>query len=413
MQHVEEAASLRDARSALVRAPHVQLRHLQRLDDRLAAHLDGITVAGEYGRFLSRQALERPGTGEVFLSTVGAIEERDPDQLDRLLAIAETIPLSCAGLLSAFGWVSAANLSGTTRHLLEAPQPWPREVALAACAMHAVDPGVALARAIRDDDANLRARGLRVAGRCGRRDLLEVCLASLTDADERCSFEAARSAVLLGDRTESLMALEAHAMGAGSGASSPNVPALDLALKVVSPKRARALLASLARDPTLIRTVIRGVAIAGDPHYVPWLLEQMRDLMRARLAGEAFSFITGLDLAHSDLEREPPEDVELGPNDDPDDDDVSMDEDENLPWPDLAKLTSWWHSNGAHFAAGRRYFVGAVPTPATCLDVLKAGFQRQRSAAAEYLSLFCPGIPLFNTAAPAWRQQRLLTRMVA
>jgi hypothetical protein len=44
---------------------------------------------------------------------------------------------------------------------------------------------------------------------------------------------------------------------------------------------------------------------------------------------------------------------------------------------------------------------------------LKTGFQRQRIAAAEYLTLLAPGTPLFNTAAPAWRQQRLLAKMSA
>ena len=48
-QHVEETAILRNTRSVLVRAPHVKLHHLRRLDDRLAAHLDGIAVAGDFG----------------------------------------------------------------------------------------------------------------------------------------------------------------------------------------------------------------------------------------------------------------------------------------------------------------------------------------------------------------------------
>jgi len=43
--------------------------------------------------------------------------------------------------------------------------------------------------------------------------------------------------------------------------------------------------------------------------------------------------------------------------------------------------------------------------------VLRTGFQRQRTAAAEWLCLLQPGTPLFNTAAPAWRQQRGLTQM--
>jgi hypothetical protein len=46
-----------------------------------------------------------------------------------------------------------------------------------------------------------------------------------------------------------------------------------------------------------------------------------------------------------------------------------------------------------------------------CLKVLKEGFQRQRIAAAVYLSLLNPGTPLFEWRAPARRQQRLLAEM--
>ena len=215
MQHVEEAAHLRHVRSVLVRAPHVRLLQLGRLDERIAAHLDGIAVAGAYGARLAQQALERPGAGEVFAATVGALVDKgadhDADRLDTLLAIADALPASRRGLLSAFGWVAAADLQGITKTLLVSPLPERREVGLAACAMHGVDPGAALTRAVDDPDPALRARALQGAGRAGRRDLLHACLAHLADPAPRCAFEAARSALWLGDRTAALAALEALA----------------------------------------------------------------------------------------------------------------------------------------------------------------------------------------------------------
>ena len=63
--------------------------------------------------------------------------------------------------------------------------------------------------------------------------------------------------------------------------------------------------------------LIRGVGMVGDPHFVPWLMEQMTDVTLARIAGESFSFVTGVDLANLALDRPPPEDVEFGPNEDP------------------------------------------------------------------------------------------------
>ena len=41
----------------LVRAPQVRLLHLGRLDERIAAHLDGVSVAGPYGTKLALRGL--------------------------------------------------------------------------------------------------------------------------------------------------------------------------------------------------------------------------------------------------------------------------------------------------------------------------------------------------------------------
>jgi hypothetical protein len=88
-----------------------------------------------------------------------------------------------------------------------------------------------------------------------------------------------------------------------------------------------------------------------------------------------------------------------------------MDPDDSLPWPDSEKIQKWWGANQAGFQPGARYFMGKLPSWEHCLDVLKTGYQRQRIAAAQYLCLLRPGTPLFNTAAPAWRQKRWLAKM--
>ena len=227
------------------------------------------------------------------------------------------------------------------------------------------------------------------------------------DDDERLRFHAARSALLLGDRDAAPALLHGLALAPGRYRTA----SLQLLLEVAAPALWQTLLQTLAQDPTQIRVLIRAVGASGDPHYVPWLIKQMDDLELTRLAGESFSLISGLDLAALDLERKPPEGLEPGPNDDPNDADVAMDEDDSLPWPDPVKIAAWWQANGARFAAGTRHFLGEPPTPAHCMSVLKIGYQRQRIAAAEYRCLLRPGTPLFGTAAPAWRQLRTLAGM--
>lgn len=409
-QHVADAAVLRNTRSFLVRAPHVRLNQLARLDERLAAHLDGIAVAGDAGSRMMQLALENPQSAEVFVAAVGAIEGRDPAALERLFALAEALPGSRAGLASAFGWVPAARLRGITQRLLESPGVLQRQIGLTACGMHGVDPGDAvLDAAFRDGSPSLRAIGLRVAAQMGRVEWLGRCVAAIDDEDPGCSAEAARAATLLGDRGRALAALQ-HA---GLTAGPQQKGALDLLLKIGPPADTRAVIGTLAQDATMARPLIRGIGVAGDPHFLPWLVRQMSDPSLARLAGESFSAITGVDLAQEDLEDEAPPDFFSGPTDDPEDEDTSMDDDNGLPWPDAEKVALWLERQGHRFATGTRCWMGEVPTHAHALGVLRHGFQRQRIAAATYLCLLQPGTPLFNTAAPAWRQQEWLRAMPA
>ena len=134
----------------------------------------------------------------------------------------------------------------------------------------------------------------------------------------------------------------------------------------------------------------------------------MGDDRIARLAGESFSMITGADLAALDLERKPPSEPIGGPNDDPEDEDVALDEDESLPWPDQNLVHRWWHARASHMPAGQRWFLGQAPSIDGARRALRDGFQRQRIAAAVWCCLLAPGTKQFATAAPAWRQQRQL-----
>jgi uncharacterized protein (TIGR02270 family) len=407
-QHVEDAAALRSMRVHLVSAPSVKLLDLGRLDERLAAHLDGVAVAGDFGARLAETALESPGTGEVFVAAVGAIHAGQLAALERLLFLVEAVPDAQKALTSAFGWLSARSLKGTVSALLNAAAPFRKRVGIAACGLHRVDPGAALTAAISSPDAPLRAQALRCAGEVGRRDLAPTCLEHLMDEDSTCAFWAAWSAALLGDRGPAIESLRQLSVSL----SPHRNRALQLVLKVLDSEGGYALLKALAKDPVNQRAVLQGAGIAGDPHYVPWLIKQMDDPKLTRLAGESFSMSTGLDLTSLDLDRKPPENFEVGPNDDPAAPDVAMDPDDGLPWPDAERLQRWWSENQARFVAGTRYFMGEAVSRDLCVRVLKEGFQRQRIAAAEYLCLLKPGTPLFNTAAPAWRQQRWLSKLV-
>jgi len=408
-QHAEEAAFLWLLRDLAVHAPHYRLGDLVRHDDRVEAHIDGLRVAGDKGWELCVAQLAHEEPGEVFAAGVMALESKNVKRLERVLAVAEAVPETTRGFISALGWVTPQVLRGTGKMFLNGGTPFVRRLGIAACAVHRADPGEALAASLDDDDAALRARALRAAGELGRADLLPALRARLegeNEGDPACSFWAAWSAVLLGERGRALERLRVEIVSGSPYAGR----ALQLVPRVLDRATAGAWMKGLVADPKWLRPVIQAAGAHGDPHYAPWLIKQMSMPDAARVAGEAFAMICGVDIAYQDLEGEEPEGFEAGPTENPEDEDVALDPDEDLPWPDPEKIHAWWDANKGRFNPGTRYLVGAPVSAERCREVLSTGFQRQRNAAALELALTAPGEKLFETRAPGVRQRQLLGR---
>ncbi len=401
--HAEETAFLWLQRTHAVHAPNYAPQQFADLDERLTAHIDGLRVAGDEGWHIVEQGLETDGPEDFFPAAVLALEATD-GRFERLVERVKSAPDVVPGIISALGWVSTRFLAGRVTALIDAADPLRQKLGIAACALHRKDPGAALDRLLDAPVDSVRIRAARSVGELGRADLAPR-LAAMLEADKlELRYRAARSLVLLGARTTALDTLAAVALAPGPRQQ----PALELALRAMDPKRGHVLLRQLEQAPGAMRLRIIGAGHVGDPRYVPWLIEMMAQPALARIAAEAFVNITGADFNLEQLEVPPPDGFEDGPTEDPDDENVELPEDIALPWPDRARLARWWDANRSRFTVGRRYFLGEGPTHEHSIHVLKEGFQRHRVAAAEHLCLLQPGTPLFNTAAPAWRQQRLL-----
>jgi hypothetical protein len=72
-QHADEACSCRARRTAWPISGR-DAADLRRLDDRIAAHLDRLSVAGEHAWPFCDDALEASSRGSVFTAAVQAIE---------------------------------------------------------------------------------------------------------------------------------------------------------------------------------------------------------------------------------------------------------------------------------------------------------------------------------------------------
>jgi uncharacterized protein (TIGR02270 family) len=405
-QHAEETAFNWLLRDRAVSEPHYDLADLAQLDERVEANIDGLRIAGDDGWEICREAMALETPGEIFSAGVLAFESGIPKRMDAMLAAVENDRELQRALVSALGWIDFDRIREPARELMGAQLSFLKLIGLSAYAVHRRDPGAVLATLVNDPDPHVRARALKSVGELGRSDLLPLALDHLKDEDEKCRFHAAGSAVMVG--ADSAVAVLQRF--AESQKSSYAARACELSVRKMEPGDAIHWLENVLRSPGKIRLALTGMGALGDPAVMGYLLEAMRVPEMARPAGEAFSMITGVDITYDDLEGEWPDGFEAGPTEDPEDEDVEMDPDEDLPWPDPEKIQRWWDRNKADYKSGIRYLRGQPIGRESLDDALKNGFQRQRIAAAVELALRDRGAMLFEWRSPGYRQVNQLSQ---
>ncbi len=414
------------ARSAGVHSPNVRLADLIRRDERVDAHLDAVKVIGQACRTKLLEDYDRGDTAAAFplayLAVCGLVTNGDP-LFDKLLddcdmpatagngaadsARTASARAVAARVTAALTWLDISPVQLRLSRLFGHATPIVRRIGVAVLGNRrtAADNGL-LARLQGDPAPHVRARAYRTTGQLGRADLMAQLRSGLTDTDPECRFWSAWAAARMGAGDEALRVLADIAWN--------NLPranrALDLLLRRLDIPQANAWLREFAKLAGRQRAVISATGVIGDALYIPWLIERMASLETARLAGEAFSMITGLDLAYRDLDRKPPQGFESGPNDDPADENVALDEDEYLPWPDPEKIGQWWTANRSRFDVGTPYFLGTPKPAADWLEALSDAFQRQRHAAALELAIRQPDKAMFEVRARGRLQRQLIAR---
>ncbi len=404
-QHADEAAFLWSQRHAASADVAYDLKSLDGLDGRLEAHLDGLRLGGSEAMEIARAAVE-DGAGEVFVATTLAVDRSDARSFAKVLDVAGGDPKLVRGIVNGLSWSAPDRVGKVVAALLDPRCPEPLHgLGVAACVAHGKDPGPALDRAFGGRDASLRARAAHAVGALGKVDLLPQVERELAAGDPGSRLAAASTAAMFGRRggAEALLAL------ATQGGSESSFAA-DLAMRRIDPAAAVTWIPALEKDAGALVALAAAGAL-GDASMIPWILDRASDPAAARAAGFAFTLITGIDLTAAKLTTKAPEGFSAGPNDDPDDENVELDPDAELPWPDIAALRPRWDAIASRFPAGVRLIAGKPMEEEGWLEhVLRRANQRVRRAAAIEMAFRQPTAGLFEVRAPAARQKKLLAR---
>jgi uncharacterized protein (TIGR02270 family) len=400
-QHAEETAFLWTLRNRAVTEPHYSLHDIAVLDERVEAQLDGLRIANEVGWRICRSHPATMGPGEVFAISALAFDSGDRDRMREALLAGCSSTEVVSGLVSALGWLDFRVVSPWIDRLLKAASPVHRAVGIRASAIHRRDPGSILTSSVNDANPVLRGSAVRAAGELRRHDLNGLLRGHLTSDEDGTRFWSAWSLALNGQRDGISALTQWFDKVDDSGRR-----ALQLGLRAMNLDESRERISALAKRSELAPNAVMGAGIVGDPAVVPWLIRQMESKELARLAGEAFTMITGLDLAYHDLDQDAPEadsqeDAEA-------EDIVELNYESNLPWPAPPRIEAWWQRNQGAFAPGRRYLAGEPITAIAAAAVLKKGKQRLRKAAAIELALLDQDVPLFEVRGRSGSQEREL-----
>lgn len=404
-EHFAEATFLLSQWERALRGAHYDLEETAQLEERLLAHLDGLVLGGEpVIEALLRPALEGEEPWEVFCAAFVSIAESPPAALEAILAM---VPVPPAVVQSSFR--RALELSGRTGleaellPLLRSPEASLQALALEVLTFRRAVPRNVALELLGHSEGRVVAAALRGLGALGRDIAHRELPRLLEDKRPQVRLAAIESGLLSGVRA-AWDACQHEAKGCGEGAHMARV------LQVIcgDEQDARRLVELMA-DEVLRADVLWALGFTGQASAAEACLELMgQPAPVARLAGEAFSAITGLVLKDTYV-MESQEEDSLPPLEE---DDLGADlipklEDE-LPVPAHAAVADWWLRARQDFSRSTRYLGGKPFSGTALLEALASGPMRRRHVHARELALRTQGVHDVQTLAFTTRQLKEL-----
>lgn len=385
---------------------------LAELDGYIDANLEGICLAQDVAWEICQNQLDEDEY--IFPATVLAVHYGQFGWLQQILDVLNED--SEKAFIDAVSWMPYSQTEFYIRILLKSEKAYYNYLGLCICFSQRKMPlDISLEKYLNDDVLILKQAAMRLIGALKLQQFRQSLHPYLIDANEQNRFEAVHALTLLGERTTTIPILTKFI----SQSSQYQIEALQILLRIIDESTQKQLINSFIVSGDH-KTAIRAISISGYVDWISWLLGAMAQPTLARLAGEAFSMITGVDLDYEDLIFEEDEldgvteddDDESDIDDDSDDDDdvesdIDDEYEEDLPIPDLHLVNQWWQQYQSHYYKGMRYLAGKEINEGNLYDILKHGFQRQRYAAALELALLAHDNPFIETRCRSKNQINL------
>jgi uncharacterized protein (TIGR02270 family) len=421
-EHLDEAEFGVVQFRRMLEHPSLTLPELDKWQERLAAHIDGLVVGGPVViQRLVVPALEEARAPErVTAGSLALLESGELSQFHNLLGHPQEQMRQAAAWACALTNVGERVAQGALQTLHAAASAYEQAGLLDVIASRGIGaPGVT--EILRDSDPVILPAALRAAPFCQGPGLLRAIESHLGSSNP-VVLEAAIFAALAHQSPLGLEALESHASTAQLGSKS-----LLALLAALGGPNQHAIIAHLAGSGTHESAALFALGYSGNLTHAPLLLERLRDedATRAKIAAQSLSMLFDLDLARFQLPPRrandpgklprPTEDLEaieaLPPFDEDDLDELPLPEPEDdLPTLDPGAIESEVARISAVMQPGKRHLGGHLYSRGQLLDLLARTPLRRRHTLAQVLFIDTGRQCHVDTRAGIERQRHQLAR---
>lgn len=368
-QHFEELEFLWQQRNEALRAPDYTLDELAELEERIAAHTDGLVLGGEEAVPVVREGLTSDESSTALAAAYTLLEMENEDAARLVLEAFQEAKDggTLEGIRAGLCYGPIDSILSHLREISDSKPPTMASAAAEALAFHSLlNPNAArLGEFCRDEDAQVRRAAWRLVMLTSTHGLLSPDVSSqLSEAAARNEDPTVRREAMLAAAWTRQPWLLDHCRKLSFDRSPEDWDAILLLAILGQPSDLERILA-IARAAELGPIRFQALATFGHPDVVELLLEGMgsEDAATAAAAGEAFTKITGFDVESDERVTVPPED-----GSEPDEFEQEFLDEVNLPDPEAAR--AHWEKVKEDFSQGTRWRRGLNLSEGTTDEIL-------------------------------------------
>ena len=403
-EHLNEAAFQWEQWERALLAPDFTLEETAAVEERLRAHLEGLEDESAADAVL-RPAFESEEPPLIFAAAYALLAQGEVNEV--LLRFRRAGPEARTGIRRALELSETPGLSARLTRLLTLEDSDLQTPALVALAFRQEASPEVLSRFLVHEEPRARIAALRGALPLPE-DAVRRLLPALLDSSHP---DVRATAMEAGLASGVRRAWEACRKAGRSRAMHSPEPLVLLAMGG-DDEDVSALL-ELLGTAELRPTALWALGFSGRLAAMEACVKYLAEPSVARLAGEAFSAMTGLRMEgpYALPHGERPEGAPIPPElqEDLDANLVPIPEDD-LPWPQVAAITAWWQEARSRFEEGKRYLLGQPFSGPVLVDALETSPMRRRHVLARELAIRTQGQHVIPTRAFISRQREGLAR---